>query len=51
VITNIGADHTGQNGLETIDEIMPVKSVVADQVRTGGTLVLNMGDERVRTFI
>jgi cyanophycin synthetase len=50
VITNIGSDHIGQDGLETIDDIARVKEVVAEQVRAGGTLVLNADDERVRAF-
>lgn len=41
VITNISADHIGQDGLETIDDIVWVKSLVAERVRPGGTLVLN----------
>lgn len=41
VITNITADHLGQDGLETIEDLIWVKSLVAERVREGGTLVLN----------
>lgn len=41
VITNISADHLGQDGLETIDDLLWVKSLVAERVRDGGTIVLN----------
>jgi cyanophycin synthetase len=50
VITNITADHLGQDGLDTIDDIAHVKSLVAERVRDGGTLVLNADDPWVRSL-
>jgi cyanophycin synthetase len=47
VLTNIAADHLGQDGLETLDDLLHVKSLVAERVREGGTLVLNAEDERL----
>jgi cyanophycin synthetase len=47
VITNIGEDHLGQDGIKTIDDVVYIKSLVAERVCEGGTLVLNAGDERV----
>lgn len=44
VITNIRADHIGQDGLETIEDIVHVKSLVAERVCEGGTLILNADD-------
>jgi cyanophycin synthetase len=44
VITNIQPDHLGQDGLESIDDILRVKKIVAERVREGGTLVLNAED-------
>ena len=44
VMTNITRDHIGQDGLETLDDILHVKSLVAERVRDGGTLVLNADD-------
>ncbi|MEV4349615.1 cyanophycin synthetase [Actinoplanes sp. NPDC049596] len=51
VITNITADHLGQDGLETIDDLAHVKAVVAERVREGGTLVLNADDPWVRSLV
>jgi cyanophycin synthetase len=46
VLTNIQADHIGQDGIETVDDILKIKSLVAETVRPGGTLVLNADDPR-----
>ena len=50
VITNITADHLGQDGLDTIEDIAHVKALVAERVRDGGTLVLNVDDPWVRSL-
>jgi cyanophycin synthetase len=50
VITNITADHLGQDGLDAIEDLAHVKAVVAERVRDGGTLVLNADDPWVRTL-
>jgi len=50
VITNIQADHIGQDGLETLEDIAHVKELVAERVHPGGTLVLNADDALVRAF-
>ena len=44
VITNISSDHIGTNGVDTIEDLVSVKSLVAEQLRTGGHLVLNADD-------
>ncbi|HET9642844.1 MAG TPA: cyanophycin synthetase [Burkholderiaceae bacterium] len=44
VVLNISADHLGQDGIETLDELAEVKAVVADVARKA--LVLNAEDER-----
>jgi cyanophycin synthetase len=44
VITNIQADHIGQDGIESLDDILWIKRLVAERVREGGTIVLN-GDD------
>jgi cyanophycin synthetase len=44
VITNIQADHIGQDGIETLDDILWIKRLVAERVREGGTVVLNADD-------
>ncbi|HEX8290481.1 MAG TPA: cyanophycin synthetase [Pyrinomonadaceae bacterium] len=45
VLTNVGADHIGQDGIESVEDILWIKSLVAERVREGGTLVLNADDE------
>ncbi|HKQ93375.1 MAG TPA: cyanophycin synthetase [Blastocatellia bacterium] len=47
VISNIGLDHIGQDGIQTLDDILYIKALVAERVREGGTLVLNADDERL----
>lgn len=44
VITNIRADHLGQDGIRTIDDLIWIKSLVAERVKEGGVLVLNADD-------
>ncbi|MBL7261227.1 cyanophycin synthetase [Paractinoplanes lichenicola] len=51
VLTNITADHLGQDGLATIEDLAHVKALVAERVRDGGTLVLNADDPWVRTLV
>ena len=51
VITNITADHLGQDGLESIEDIAHVKALIAERVRDGGTLVLNADDPWVRSLL
>ncbi|GAA4927450.1 cyanophycin synthetase [Actinoplanes utahensis] len=50
VVTNITADHLGQDGLASIEDLAHVKAVVAERVRDGGTLVLNADDPWVRSL-
>jgi cyanophycin synthetase len=45
VLTNIQADHFGQDGIHTVEDVLRIKSLVAERVREGGTLVLNADDE------
>ena len=47
VMTNIGEDHVGQDGIKSVEDILFIKSLVAERVREGGTLVLNADDERL----
>ncbi|MEW6705080.1 MAG: cyanophycin synthetase [Pseudomonadota bacterium] len=44
VVLNISADHLGQDGIETLDQLAQVKAVVADTARRA--LVLNAEDVR-----
>lgn len=47
VITNIGEDHLGQDGIKTIEDVVHIKSLVAERVFEGGTLVLNADNDHV----
>lgn len=44
VITNITEDHIGQDGIETLNDLVDIKSLIAERVRPDGTLVLNADD-------
>ncbi|WP_405142776.1 cyanophycin synthetase [Sphaerisporangium sp. NBC_01403] len=44
VVTNITADHLGADGVDDLDELVGVKALVAEEVREGGTVVLNADD-------
>ncbi len=48
VITNIGQDHLGQDGVETLKDLIHLKSLVVDVIRSDGKAVLNADDENVR---
>ena len=51
VITNIREDHLGQDGLETVEDLVRVKSLVAERVREGGTIVLNADDPQASRLV
>ncbi len=44
VITNIQADHIGQDGIESVDDLIDIKALVAERVIRGGSLVINADD-------
>ncbi len=45
VVTNISADHFGEYGIDTLDDIAEAKLAVARPLGPRGTLVLNADDE------
>ena len=45
VVTNISADHFGEYGIHSLEDIAQAKLIVAHALRGGGTLVLNAADE------
>ncbi len=47
VVTNITSDHFGLYGIDTLDKMARVKSVVPESVRSGGHAVLNADDDHV----
>jgi cyanophycin synthetase len=50
VITNVSLDHIGQDGIESIDDLIWIKSLVAERVCPGGTLVLNADSPTVMSM-
>jgi cyanophycin synthetase len=46
VVTNIAADHLGRDGVETLDDMAEVKSVVVRATRPTGWVVVNAEDRR-----
>jgi len=51
IITNITEDHIGQDGIESVEDLVWIKSLVAERVRENGTLVLNADDEKSANLI
>jgi cyanophycin synthetase len=47
VVTNVSEDHLGLHGVDTVDQLAEVKSVVTRITRTQGWDVLNADDPRV----
>jgi cyanophycin synthetase len=47
VVTNVSADHLGLQGIDTVDQLAEVKSVVPRITRPEGWAVLNADDPRV----
>lgn len=45
IVTNMRPDHIGQDGIENLDDIIWIKSLVAERVKEGGTVILNADDE------
>lgn len=44
VLTNIACDHIGQDQIESLEDLLFVKSLVAERVREEGVVVLNAED-------
>jgi cyanophycin synthetase len=50
IITNVQADHIGEDGAKSVEELVDIKSVVAERVREGGTIVLGADDENAASI-
>ncbi|MBX6768903.1 MAG: cyanophycin synthetase, partial [Actinomadura rubrobrunea] len=46
VVTNITPDHLGVDGALSLDDLVHIKALVAEEIRDGGHLVLNADDPR-----
>ena len=47
IITNVAEDHLGLNGINTIEQLAKVKSIVAESVCRTGYAILNADDDLV----
>lgn len=47
VVTNVASDHLGMKGINNLDQMASLKSVVPESVQASGFAVLNADDERV----
>jgi cyanophycin synthetase len=47
VVTNVSADHLGEQGIETVDQLAEVKAIVTKITKPTGWVVLNGDDPRV----
>lgn len=51
IITNIQPDHIGQDGIEDLEDILRVKTLVVERVREGGYIILNVDSEPLRKLM
>ncbi len=51
VITNITEDHIGQDGIESVADLVNIKSLIAERVIESGTLILNADDAESAALI
>jgi len=47
VFTNVQLDHVGQDGIEGLEDLLHIKSLIVERVRDGGAVVLNADDPLV----
>jgi len=47
VVTNVSADHLGQQGIDTVDQLAEVKAIITKVTKPAGWCVLNGEDPRV----
>ena len=50
VVTNVSADHFGEYGIYSLEDLAALKLVVAQAVVEGGLLVLNADDDQLATL-
>jgi cyanophycin synthetase len=50
VVTNVAADHLGEYGINTVEELIPAKFIVRRALQGNDPLILNADDEGVVAF-
>ncbi|HMM20792.1 MAG TPA: cyanophycin synthetase [Selenomonadales bacterium] len=51
VVTNISEDHFGQDGIEDLEDLIYVKSLIVEALRPGGVALLNADDPCVMAML
>jgi len=51
IVTNITDDHFGQDGIEDLDDLIYIKSLVVEMIKPGGVALLNADDPCVTALI
>ena len=51
VITNVASDHLGLHGIQTMEQMTHVKSIVAENIYEQGYAVLNADDDNVYSMV
>lgn len=51
IFTNLTADHIGQDGIETLEDILKIKSLVIERVKDGGNAILNADSPEIVTLV
>jgi cyanophycin synthetase len=47
IVTNVASDHLGQDGIDTVEKLAKVKSIVPETVMESGYAILNADDDLV----
>ena len=51
VVTNVASDHLGLHGIQTLEQMTRVKSIVAENIHKHGYAVLNADDDNVYSMM
>ncbi|MBC7540507.1 MAG: cyanophycin synthetase [Bacteriovorax sp.] len=47
IFTNLAEDHIGQDGIECLEDILKIKSLVIERVKAGGAVILNADSKEI----
>lgn len=50
-VMNVGADHLGVNGIDTVEDLAEAKFLVHDGVKPGGHSIINLDDQLTHQFM
>ena len=49
-VTNISHDHIGQNGIESLADLVAAKGIVYNGLKADGIAIINLDDEHIRAL-